>query len=156
LLLIDVGAEFNHYAADITRTIAVSDKVSKRQRQVYESVHDVQQFAFGLLKEGLELRSYEEQIEHYMGEQLRVLGLISTIDKESVRKYYPHSTSHFLGLDPHDVGDYTLPLQENMVITVEPGIYIPEEGIGVRIEDDVVITKESYRNLSDNLPTTFN
>ncbi len=87
-----------------------------------------------------------------MGEQLKQLGLISEINKENVRKYYPHATSHFLGIDVHDVGDYLQPLKTGMVLTVEPGIYIPEEGIGIRIEDDILITKDGNRNLSNKLP----
>jgi Xaa-Pro aminopeptidase len=79
--------------------------------------------------------------------------IINTIDRESVRKYFPTATSHFLGLDTHDIGDYRAPLQPGMVLTVEPGIYIPEEGIGVRIEDDVLITEAGNKNLSAKLPS---
>jgi Xaa-Pro aminopeptidase len=86
-----------------------------------------------------------------MGEKLRELGLIKIIDEPSVRKYYPHSTSHFLGIDVHDVGDFEKPLEEGMVITVEPGLYIPEENIGIRIEDDVLITKAGCKVLSGRL-----
>jgi len=154
LVLIDVGADFNHYAADITRTYSRA-KPTKRQNQVLNSVLEVQNYALDQLKEGIDFKTYETNIEHFMGERLRELGLIKTIDRESVRKYYPHSTSHFLGLDPHDVGDYTMPLKENMVITVEPGIYIPEEKIGIRIEDDILITKNGYKNLSASLPSSF-
>jgi Xaa-Pro aminopeptidase len=86
-----------------------------------------------------------------MGEKLRELGLIKTIETEEVRKYYPHATSHFLGLDVHDIGDYERPLEPGVVMTVEPGIYIPEEGIGIRIEDNVVITDTGITNLSAKL-----
>ncbi|HYH75515.1 MAG TPA: M24 family metallopeptidase, partial [Candidatus Saccharimonadales bacterium] len=95
---------------------------------------------------------YEKQMETFMGEKLRELGLIKTIDSESVRKYFPHATSHFLGLDTHDGGDYEHPLEPGVVITVEPGIYIPEESLGVRIEDDILITAEGNANLSAKLP----
>ncbi len=156
LILLDIGAEINHYSADITRTFAISGKMSKRQKQVFDSVYEVQQFAYSLLKPGVVYQEYESQIEHFMGEKLRELGLITTIDKDSVRQYYPHLTSHFLGLDTHDIGDFDTIFQENMILTVEPGIYIHEEGIGVRLEDDVLITKTGHKILSANLPSSFN
>ncbi len=87
-----------------------------------------------------------------MGEKLRELGLIKTIDDEAVRRYFPHRTTHFLGLDTHDAGDYEHPIEPGVVITVEPGIYIPEEEIGVRIEDDILITPDGAVNLSAKLP----
>jgi Xaa-Pro aminopeptidase len=108
-----------------------------------------------LLKPGVNIHDYEREIEQFMGEKLRELGLIRTIDHESVRKYYPHATSHFLGLNVHDAGDYEQPLQAGTVLTVEPGIYIPEESIGIRIEDDVVITDTGLRVLSEALPSTL-
>lgn len=151
LVLLDVGAEISNYAADITRTYAVNEP-TKRQLQVWEAVSAVQQYAFDLLKPGVLMQEYEKQMEHYMGEKLRELGLIKTIEHDAVRKYYPHATSHFLGLDVHDIGDYERPLEAGMVLTVEPGIYIPEEGIGIRIEDDVLITETGIEVLSDNLP----
>ncbi len=86
-----------------------------------------------------------------MGIKLQELSLIDNLDPAEIRKYYPHSTSHFLGFDVHDVGDYDRPLEPGVVITVEPGIYIPEEGIGVRIEDDILITKSGNINLSRKL-----
>lgn len=152
LILLDIGAEVDHYVADITRTYAKTQP-SKRQSMVYKSVLEVRSFAMSLLKPGIMIKEYEEQVEHFMGEQLRELGLIQSISKDDVRKYYPHLTSHFLGLDPHDVGDYTKPIEPNMVLTVEPGIYIPEEEIGIRIEDDVLVTENGIKNLSGNLPT---
>jgi Xaa-Pro aminopeptidase len=155
LLLFDVGATYECYAADISRTIAIS-KPTERQQAVYDAVKEVQAFAFSILKPGVLLKEYETQIEHKVGEKLLALGLIKTIDTVSVRKYYPHSASHHLGLDVHDVGDRDKPLAPNMVITVEPGIYIPEEGIGVRIEDDVVITESGIDILSKSLPASLN
>lgn len=151
LAVVDVGAEVEHYAADITRTVALSTP-SRRQQAVYQAVLEVQAFAMAHLRAGAFLQTYEEKVEHFMGEKLRDLGLIKTIDHESVRKYYPHATSHFLGLNVHDVGDYTLALEAGNVLTIEPGIYIPEEGIGVRIEDDVLITKNGIEVLSKALP----
>lgn len=151
LAVLDVGAEVEHYAADITRTFALGKAASRRQLAVHAAVLEVQQFAFGLLKPGVELKEYEQAVEHYMGEKLRELGLIKTIDHASVRRYFPHATSHFLGLNVHDVGDYGLPLAAGMVLTVEPGIYIAEEAIGIRIEDDVLVTDSGIDILSDKL-----
>ncbi len=151
LVLCDVGAEYQHYAADITRTVALGTP-SKRQEAVFAAVHEVQAYAKSLLKPGVLLKEYEKQVELYMGEKLRELGLIKTIDHDSVRAYYPHATSHFMGLNVHDVGDYDRPLEPGLVLTVEPGIYIPAEGIGVRIEDDALITADGIEILSDALP----
>lgn len=151
LLLLDVGAEVHNYAADITRTYIVGEP-TKRQQQVLDAVLDVHLFACDFLKPGILIRDYEESVQQYMGEKLRELGLIKSIEQSTVRHYYPHATSHFLGLDVHDVADYERPLEPGMVLTVEPGIYIPEEGIGIRIEDDVLIEENGIRVLSDKLP----
>lgn len=149
-IYIDVGAEVENYAADITRTYFLT-KPTKREQAIVDAVKDVQQYAMGSLKPGTSIRENEQLVEHYMGEKLRELGLIKSISKESVRKYYTHACSHYLGLDAHDAGDYDAPLQPGMVITVEPGIYIPKENFGVRIEDDVLITKNGVKNLSKGL-----
>lgn len=155
LVVIDTGAEVEHYSADITRTISIGP-VSLRQQAVYDAVADVQQYAFGLLKPGVLLREYEQLIEHYMGEKLRELGLIKTINHDDVRRFYPHAASHHLGLNAHDTGDYDRPLDVGAVLAVEPGIYIPNEGIGVRIEDDIVITASGIKILSDKLSRALN
>lgn len=152
-MLLDVGADFEHYAADITRCWAI--KPTKRYQQVYDSVAEVADHAMALLKPGVVLHEYEQTIEHFMGEKLRGLGLIKTIDSESVRHYFPHMTSHFLGLDVHDFGDYDTGLKPGAIVTVEPGIYIPEEGIGIRIEDDILITEDGHINLSASLPRSL-
>lgn len=151
LLLIDIGAEFSNYAADITRTVAVGTP-TQRQSEILEAVQDLQQFALSGLKPGVSITDNEKAVELYAGTVLKKLGLIQEATREQIRRFYPHATSHFLGLDVHDVGDYRAPLQPNMVLTVEPGIYIPNEGIGVRIEDDVVITENGYKILSKSLP----
>jgi Xaa-Pro aminopeptidase len=148
--VVDVGADVSHYAADISRTVTVS-KPTSRQRKIFNAVKAVQDFGISQLKPGVVLNDYEIQVEHYMGEKLRELGLIKSISKEVVRTYYPHRTSHFLGLDVHDVGDYKKPLEPNMVLTCEPGIYIPKEGLGVRIEDDLLITDYGNAMLSNAL-----
>ena len=150
LVLLDVGAEVDHYAADISRTFSLGPP-SRRQQAVHAAVLDVQGFAFGLLRPGVLLKDYEQQVEHYMGEKLRELGLIKTISHDNIRAFYPHATSHFLGLNVHDVGDYDRPLESGMVLTVEPGIYIPREGLGVRIEDDILVTNKGIKILSAKL-----
>jgi Xaa-Pro aminopeptidase len=151
LLILDVGAEHGLYAADISRTVAIGTP-SDRQRQVHESVLAVQDFALTLLKPGTMLTEYEKQVEQRLGEELRKLGVIKDDSRESIRKYYPHAASHFMGLDVHDVGDYQEPLAEGMVLTCEPGIYIPEEAIGVRIEDDVIISADGHEVLTAASP----
>jgi Xaa-Pro aminopeptidase len=150
LVLMDVGAEVENYAADITRTYAL--RPTKRQQQVASAVLEVQEFAKEQLRPGTTLHEYEAKIELFMGEKLRELGLIQSIEKSSVRQFYPHATSHFLGLDVHDAADYERPLEPGMVLTVEPGIYIPNEAIGIRIEDNVLITKAAPKVLSKRLP----
>lgn len=152
LIVLDVGAEYGHYCADITRTVSMSGSPSERQQAVHRAVLDVQEYAYGILKPSIQLKEYEQQIEHFMGTRLIALGLIKKNEHDEVRKYYPHSTSHFLGIDPHDAGDYQAPLAAGTVLTVEPGIYIPEEGIGVRIEDDVLVTDDGIAVLTKELP----
>jgi Xaa-Pro aminopeptidase len=152
LLIMDVGAQVDYYASDIARTAAVGGHPSRRQQLVYDAVQQSQQYAFSLLKPGASLREYEKQMEQFVGEKLRELGLIKSIDRDSVRHYFPHATSHFLGLDTHDAGDYDHPLEPGVVLAVEPGIYIPEEALGVRIEDDVIITADGCTVLSSRLP----
>lgn len=149
LVVCDVGAEVSHYAADITRTVS-KGQPSPRQRAVYQAVLEAQLYALELLKPGTKLRSYEQKVMKFIGRQLKQLGLITTLDPDSIRKYFPHATSHFMGLNVHDVGDYEQPLKSGMVLTCEPGIYIPEEGIGVRLEDDVLITAEGNQVLSSS------
>jgi Xaa-Pro aminopeptidase len=154
LVVVDVGAAVQHYAADITRTRSLRAP-SRRQQAVHAAVLEVQAHAFSLLKPGTLLKEYEADVAHFMGEKLRELGLIKSISEETVRQYFPHATSHFLGLNVHDVGDYNRPLEPGMVLTVEPGIYIAREGIGVRIEDDVLITTKGIEILSHALPRTL-
>lgn len=152
-LLMDVGAEYDHYTADLTRTWATSP--TKRFQAVHSSVLEVQDFAFSLLKPGVILHEYEDKIERFMGEKLKALGLINKVEQTTVRRYYPHTTSHFLGIDVHDAGNPELPLVPGVVLTVEPGIYIPEEGIGIRIEDNIVVTETGYKLLSAKLQRTL-
>lgn len=152
LLLIDAGAEWGHYAADITRMYAPGPP-TERQQAVFEAVKEVNEQIIAMLKPGLNMRDIEEKVERMIGKQLAKLGLAKAKDRTAIRNYYPHSFSHHLGLDVHDAADYEVPLAAGMVITVEPGIYIPEESIGVRIEDDVLITDKGCRVLSADLPS---
>ncbi|MBA2279226.1 aminopeptidase P family protein [Candidatus Saccharibacteria bacterium] len=153
LLLLDVGAEVANYSADITRTYAIK-KPTPRQRHVHDSVIAVQQKAFDMLKPGIDMKEFEQAVDLEMARELRKLKVLGNInDKKKLKKYYPHLTSHFLGLDTHDAADYTRPLKPGMVLTVEPGIYLPDEEIGIRIEDDVLITETGIKVLSANLPT---
>lgn len=151
MIVLDVGASVEHYAADISRTVS-QKPFTDRQRTVFDAVREVQQAALELLRPGTMMAEYEQAVAKEMGKQLRALGLITGDQPDAIRRYFPHATSHFLGLDTHDVGDYRQPLAENMVLTCEPGIYIPEENIGVRIEDDVLLTKKGNTVLSAACP----
>lgn len=143
MLLLDVGAQSGGYAADISRVWSVGTP-SKRQREVYETLLDIQNTALTILKPGVTIREFQEKVESYAFKKQEEIG----VKKER----YPHGISHFLGFDVHDAGDYEMPLADGMVLTVEPGIYLPKEGIGVRIEDDVLITKNGITVLSENIP----
>lgn len=151
LLVLDVGARVAHYCADIARTVSLGGKPSRRQQAVHKAVLQSQEYAFSLLKPGTNLREYERNMAQFVGEKLRELGVIKSIDHDLVRRYFPHATSHFVGIDAHDSGDYDRPLEPGAVLAVEPGIYIPEEGIGVRIEDNILITADGHEILSDKL-----
>jgi len=140
LFLMDIGAEFDHYAADVSRTIPVSGKFSPEQRKIYEIVLKAQNAAMAKVKPGAYVR------EDVHAEAKRV------IEEAGYGEYFIHNTSHFIGLDVHDVGDYGSPLKAGMVISVEPGIYLPEQGIGVRIEDDVLVTKNGFKLLTGHIP----
>ncbi|HSC25436.1 MAG TPA: aminopeptidase P N-terminal domain-containing protein [Candidatus Babeliales bacterium] len=146
LVLIDIGAEFNNYCADLTRTYPVSGIFTKRQKELYTIVLETQAYIASCAKPGVWLKNkdnVEKSLHHLAVKFLTQCGY---------DKYFPHDIGHFLGLDVHDVGDYTMPLQEGDVITIEPGIYIPEESIGIRIEDNYWITKDGALCLSENLP----
>ncbi|OON68282.1 aminopeptidase P family protein [Hymenobacter sp. CRA2] len=159
LVLMDCGAEYHGYSADVTRTIPPSGKFSPEQKQIYELVLAAQEAGFQACKPGAEFRAPHNAAEKVIADGLRKLGIVKT-DAE-VRRYFPHGTSHYLGLDVHDRGSYG-PLKAGNVITVEPGIYIPEGSpcdkkwwnIGVRIEDDVLITPTGWDNLSKEAPRT--
>ncbi|MBP7017926.1 aminopeptidase P N-terminal domain-containing protein [Candidatus Saccharibacteria bacterium] len=155
LLLVDSGAKYNNYAADITRTFSINGEPSKRQQLVLDEVKLVHDFALDYLKSGVNLIDYEQAVEDRMGDSLKKLGLIKTANTVNIRKYFPTATSHFLGLDVHDVGPRDAVLEAGMVLTVEPGIYIPEESIGARLENNILITDSGAENLSSNIPVEF-
>ncbi|ULQ54568.1 aminopeptidase P family protein [Flavihumibacter fluvii] len=157
MVLMDVGAQYHGYSADVTRTFPSNGKFTKEQKLVYDIVYEAQEAVFAISKEGTSFRAIEDTAAAVVTRGLLRLGLISK--PEEFRKYYPHGCSHYIGLDVHDKGDY-LNVKENEVITVEPGIYIPEGsncdkkwwGIAVRIEDDVLIGKEKFELLSHLAP----
>lgn len=154
LIVCDVGAEYSSYCSDITRTVSYG-KPNARQREVHAAVKRVQSEAFEMIKPGLDFKTYEKNIEQLIGRELKRLKLIDRLTSKQIRQYYPHACSHSLGLDAHDSADYSQKMTENMVITVEPGIYISDEHIGVRIEDDVLITKAGNKVLSSRLPNSL-
>ncbi len=160
LILMDVAAEYANYSSDLTRTIPVSGKYSKRQKAVYDAVLRVKDEATNMLTPGTIWNEYHFEVGKVMTSELLGLGLLDKADIQNenpewpaYKKYFMHGTSHHMGLDTHDYGILTEPMQANMVFTVEPGIYIPDEGFGIRIEDDVVIQETGYPfNLMRNIP----
>jgi Xaa-Pro aminopeptidase len=148
LVVVDIGAEWNLYCADLTRTYPVSGKFTKRQAQVYNLVLDAQQYIAQLAKPGLWLSNAQEP-EQSLNHLARAF-----LKKEGYDKYFPHGLGHFLGLDVHDVGDPKEPLAPGDVITIEPGIYIPEEKLGVRIEDNYWVLEDGNVCLSEHLPNS--
>ena len=160
LILMDVGAEYANYSSDMTRTIPVSGRYSKRQKDIYNAVLRVKKIATKLLVTGADWREFHVEVGKLMTFELIELGLLDksdvqnqTKERPAYKKYFMHGTSHHLGLDTHDYGLLDDLIEENMVFTVEPGIYIPEEKIGIRLEDDVVIRKGgSPINLMKNIP----
>ena len=155
LLLIDIGARVEGYAADITRTYAIGQP-TKRQIAVHRAVETAHKAIIGLLRPGLTVTKYQAQVDTIMQDALMSLDLLKDrTDQVTYRKYFPHAISHGLGIDVHDSLGRPSELQTGMVLTVEPGIYIPEESIGVRIEDDILITDTGHVNLSGSLSTSL-
>lgn len=161
LVLMDVGAEYHGYSADVTRTFPANGKFTEEQKAIYQIVYNAQEAVFKLCKAGVPYASLEDTTRKIIGDGLMKLGIISK--PQDGRLYYTHGVSHHLGLDVHDKGSYSGDLLENMIITVEPGIYIPEGSacdkkwwnIGVRIEDDILIGKDKGTNLSIDAPRTW-
>ena len=160
LILLDVGAEYANYSSDMSRTIPVSGRYTDRQKAVYNAVNRVKDEATKLLVPGTIWADYHVEVGKLMTSELIGLGLLDKVDVQNenpdwpaYKKYFMHGTSHHMGLDTHDYGLLHEPMQANMVFTVEPGIYIPDEGFGIRLEDDVVIQEQGEPfNLMRNIP----
>jgi Xaa-Pro aminopeptidase len=159
LVLIDFGAEYANYASDVTRTLPVNGKFSKRQKEVYNAVLKIQKAAIKMLKPGNTLEKYQKDVAKLMEAELIRLGVLKkteikkqTEDSPLYKKFFPHGTSHHLGLDVHDYGDRYRKFESGMVFTCEPGIYIRDEAIGVRIENDILITGDGPVDLTETIP----
>ncbi|MGB7310366.1 MAG: Xaa-Pro peptidase family protein [Candidatus Acidiferrales bacterium] len=150
VVVIDVGGEYGGYAADITRTLPANGKFTPRQREIYDIVLGAQNAAIDAIKPGAQLYGDKNSLQQVAADYINAHGR----DKEgrTLGRYFIHGVSHHLGLDVHDPGDRTRPLEPGMVVTVEPGIYIPEENLGVRIEDDILVTKDGHQILTARLP----
>jgi Xaa-Pro aminopeptidase len=159
LVLIDFGAEYANYASDVTRTLPVNGRFSKRQKEVYNAVLKIQKAAMQMLKPGNTLEKYQKDVARLMEAELIGLGVLKKAevkkqpeDSPLYKKFFPHGTSHHLGLDVHDYGDRYRKFESGMVFTCEPGIYIRDEAIGVRIENDILITKDGPVDLTETIP----
>ena len=159
ILLMDFGAEYANYASDLTRTLPVNGKFSDRQKAVYNSVLHVMKEATNMLRPGTILKQYNAEIGRIMELELIKLGLLDKHDvqkqdpeKPLFRQYFMHGTSHYLGLDVHDVGNFDWAMKEGMVFTCEPGIYILEEELGIRLENDILVTSNGPDDLMKNIP----
>jgi len=160
IILLDVGAEYANYASDLTRSVPVSGRFTDRQRAVYNAVLHVKKEAEKLLVPGTMMDDYHKEVGKLMESELLKLKLIDKIDIKNQRadwpaykKYFMHGTSHFIGLDTHDVGLWNEPIEAGMAFTCEPGIYIPEERLGIRLEDDLVVQKKGPPlNLMGSIP----
>ncbi|WP_411501620.1 aminopeptidase P family protein [Brevibacillus centrosporus] len=150
LVLLDLGAASNYYAADISRTFPVNGRFTERQKEIYQLVLEAEIKTIEAVKPGVTLQQLNEVTKQVLTDGLLRLGLIR--ESSELTKYYYHGVSHHLGLDTHDISDYSAVLQPGMVITVEPGLYIEEETIGIRIEDDVLVTAEGCEVLSSEIP----
>ena len=159
LILFDIGAEYGGYAGDMTRTVPANGKYTPRQKAVYEACLAVHRYAFSIMRPGLKKSEYERLVRVRMAAELVKLGLLTQEEVDAapenplcVRKYFMHGTSHSLGIDVHDVGSDTKCFAEGQVWTVEPGIYIPAEEIGIRLETDVLVTENGVEDLIPNAP----
>ena len=159
VILMDFGAEYANYASDMTRSLPVNGKFTKRQRAVYEAVLSVMKSATQLLVQGTILKEYHVEVGLLMEKELVDLGLITMEDIKSqdeempaYKKYFMHGASHFLGLDVHDVGDWEKPIEAGNVFTCEPGIYIREENLGIRLENDILVTEKGPIDLMGDIP----
>lgn len=161
LILMDFGAEYGGYAADLTRTVPVNGKFTKRQKTVYNACLHLHNYAKSILKPGISIIDYTEKVGEEATQQFIKIGLLKKSDvknenpeNRAYRKYLYHGISHHLGIDVHDLGTRTEPIKPGMVFTIEPGIYIEEEQMGIRIENNVWITRNGNKDLMSNIPIT--
>ena len=159
LILMDFGAEYANYASDLTRTVPVNGKFTSRQKEVYSAVLSVMKSAMQILRPGITLSDYHKQVGEFMTEQLLKLSLITEEEVANqnpewpaYKKYFMHGTSHYIGLDVHDVGSWYQPMEAGMVFTIEPGIYIREENMGIRLENDILIGADANIDLMAHIP----
>jgi Xaa-Pro aminopeptidase len=149
LVLCDLGALAGPYASDISRTFPVNGKFTDRQKEIYELVLSVNKACIDFVKPGIMMSELNLHARNLLAEGAMKLGMIQSPDE--ISKYYYHNVSHYLGLDVHDVGSYLIPLKAGVVLTIEPGFYIEEESIGIRIEDNVLVTETGSINLSESI-----
>jgi Xaa-Pro aminopeptidase len=161
LILMDFGARYGNYSADLTRTVPVNGKFSKRQKTVYNACLDLHYYCASILKPGITINQYTEKVANKATEIFQKIGLLTKADvknedpeNRAYRKYLYHGISHHLGIDVHDLGTKTEPIKAGMVFTIEPGIYIEEEHMGIRIENNYWITKNGNKDLMKNIPVT--
>ncbi|MCA0365154.1 MAG: aminopeptidase P N-terminal domain-containing protein [Bacteroidetes bacterium] len=156
MVLLDFGAEYANYKGDMTRVLPVSGTFSDRQREVYESVLEVFYKIRNQMVTGNTIQNLKKETQHLIGNELIKLKICSKSELKNnqklLLKYFPHGVSHHLGLDVHDVGDREVPLSKNMILTCEPGIYIPEENLGIRLENDILITENGNIDLMEGIP----
>lgn len=161
LILMDFGAEYGRYCADLTRTVPVNGRFTKRQKEVYNACLHLHQYAASILKPGITILQYTDKVGEEATKRFLKIGLLNKTDvknedadNRAYRKYLYHGISHHLGIDVHDIGSRTQPIQAGMVFTIEPGIYIEEEQMGIRIENNFWITKNGNKDLMKNIPIT--
>lgn len=149
LVLFDLGVDYKHYCSDVSRTFPANGKFTKRQKEVYEVVLEANKKTIEWLNPGITMKEFNDYGKSILIEGAKRIGLIKEDDE--ISKYYYHSLGHYLGLDVHDVGNYSKPIPVGALITIEPGLYIAEEGIGIRIEDDIYVTKDGSMNLTEKI-----
>ena len=161
LVLMDFGAEYGHYCADLTRTVPVNGKFSRRQKRIYDTCLHLHNYAKSLLKPGITINQYHKKVGEEANKIFQKIGLLKksdlknqTPEQPAYAKYLYHGISHHLGIDVHDLGTRTEPIKAGMVFTVEPGIYIEEEQMGIRIENNVWITRNGNKDLMSKIPIT--
>ncbi len=149
LVLFDLGVDYKYYCSDVSRTLPANGKFTKRQKEVYEVVLEANKKTIEWLRPGITMKEFNQYGKDILIKGAKRIGLIK--EDEEINQYYYHSLGHYLGLDVHDVGNYAKPIPEGALITVEPGLYIASEGIGIRIEDDIFVTKDGSINLTQSI-----